>query len=187
MAKHILSLEIPDVMNKSIIRVIDTSVYAPNIDIVCPLLQITPPGFTHPSNIEPPVIEPGFALNATACDLQLQTVDCNETFYDIQDGIYVIKYSVEPKNLVYVEYNHLRITCALNRVKEIYCDLDLGACEAPTEIKNKLNQIRLIQQYLSAAKANVEDCHNPKKGMELYTYAVKLLDKLSCNTSCKSC
>jgi hypothetical protein len=63
----------------------------------------------------------------------------------------------------------------------------MGACDAPADLKQKLNQIRLIEQYLSAAKANVEDCHNPKKGMELYTYAVKLLDKLSCNTSCKTC
>lgn len=186
MAKHVLSLEIPDVSNKNILRVVDTSVYAPNIDIVCPLLQITPPGFVHPSNIEPPVIEPGFILNATACDLQLQTTDCNDTFYDIQDGIYIIKYSIEPKEYVYVEYNHLRITCAMNKVNQVYCNLELGDCDPPADKKAILNQIRLIEQYLKAAKAYVEDCHDAKKGMELYSYAVKLLDKLTCN-DCKTC
>lgn len=187
MAKHILSLEIPDVMNKSVFRVIDTSVYASSIAVVNPLLQITPPGFIHPSNIEQPVIEAGFTINATACDLQLQAEGCNETLYNIQDGLYIVKYSVEPKDIVYVEYNHLRITCSLNRIKEIYCELDLGACDAPADLKQKLNQLRLIEQYLKAAKANVEICHNPKKGMELYKYAIKLLDRLSCSSSCKSC
>ncbi len=186
MAKHVLSLEIPDVMNKTILRVIDTSVYANSIAIVCPLLQITLPGFTHPSNVTPPVINPGFTLNATACTLGSQTTGCNDTFYDLQDGIYIIKYSVEPSDYVYVEYNHLRITCAMNKIKDVYCNLDLGSCDPPADKKNILNQVRLIEQYLKAAKAYVEDCHDPKKGMELYTYAVKLLDKLTCN-DCKTC
>ena len=41
MSKHVLSLEIPDTMNKCIFRVVDTSVYATGIPITCPLLQIT--------------------------------------------------------------------------------------------------------------------------------------------------
>lgn len=187
MAKHVLSLEVPDTLNKCILRVVDTSVYSSDIAVTCPLLQITVPGFIHPVNFTEPQILPGFIANITACDLGLQSSECGTTFYDVPDGIYIIKYSVEPKNLVYVEYNHLRITTALNRVRAIYCELDLGACEPPTNIMNKLNQLRLVEQYLSAAKAYVEDCHNPKKGMELYTYAMKQLDKLSCGTSCGTC
>lgn len=187
MAKHVLSLEIPDTMNKCIFRVVDTSVYATTIPVTCPLLQITPPGYIHPVNFTNPQILPGFNLNLTACDLELQVSDCGTTFYDVPDGIYIVKYSVEPKDLVYVEYNHLRTTCADNRIKEIYCSLSLGACDPPAAIKDKLNQVRLIQQYLKAAKAYVEDCHEPTKGMELYRYAVKLIDKLSCSSSCKTC
>lgn len=187
MSKHILSLEIPDTMNKCILRVVDTSVYATGIPVTCPLLQITAPGFMHPVNFSTPSVTPGFSLNITACDLELQTSDCGTVFYDVPDGIYIIKYSVEPKDLVYVEYNHLRITCANNKVKAVYCDLQLGACDPPANIKDKLNQIRLIQQYLLAAKAYVEDCRDPKRGMELYRYAVKLLDKMSCGSSCKTC
>ena len=42
---------------------------------------------------------------------------------------------------------------------------------------DKLSQIRM---YLEAAKAKVEDCHEPQKGMTLYNYAIKLLNKLEC-------
>jgi hypothetical protein len=50
-------------------------------------------------------------------------------------------------------------------------------------VKEKLNKITMIQRYLDAAKSFVEYCHEPAKGMELYNYAIKLLDKLDC----KSC
>lgn len=186
MAKHVLSLEVPDTLNGCIFRVVDTSIYA-TTPVNCPLLQITPPGFIHPVNFTTPVIEPGFMANITACDLGLQTDNCGTTYQDIPDGIYIVKYSVSPSELLYVEYNHLRMTCALNRVKQLYCDLSLGACEPSTELMATLNQIRLIQQYLDAAKSYVEICHDPNKGMELYRYAVKLLDKLSCNSDCKTC
>ena len=187
MSKHVLSLEIPDTMNKCILRVVDTSVYAEGIAVTCPLLQITAPGYINPVNFSTPEIEPGFSHNFTACDLELQNYNCGTEFMDIPDGIYIIKYSVEPKEFVYVEYNHLRTTCAQNKIKAIYCDLQLGACDPPSSIKDKLNQIRLIQQYLYAAKAYVEDCRDPKRGMELYKYAVSLLDKMSCSTGCKTC
>lgn len=185
MSQHVLSLEAPDTMNKCILRVVDTSVYNPDRDPDCLLLQITLPGFKRPVEITEPTIEAGFIVNLTACDLGVQTTGCGTTYADLPDGIYIIKYSVAPNQLVYVEYNHLRITCALHKIQKIYCDLDIAACDPPAETKAKLNEVRLIQQYLNAAKAMVEFCHNPRKGMELYNYALKLLNK--CSSSCSSC
>ena len=183
MAQHILSLEVPDTLNKCILRIVDTSVYNIQIPVACPLLQVTLPGFTVPVQFTETDFQPGFILNLTACDLDIQTANCGTTFYDLQDGIYIIKYSVSPNNIVYVEYNHLRITTALNRVQKIYCELDIAACDPPSSVKDKLNKITMIQRYLDAAKAKVEYCHEPDKGMELYNYAIRLLDKLDC----KSC
>jgi hypothetical protein len=124
-------------------------------------------------------------LNLTACDLGIQNAGCGTSYNDLPDGIYIIKYSVSPNEYVYVEYNHLRETKALNKVESVYCDLDLGTCDPPMQIKQKLEKIQFIQQYLKAAKAYVEYCRQPKKGMELYNYAVKLLDKLTCS-SCRN-
>ena len=36
--------------------------------------------------------------------------------------------------------------------------------------------------YLDAAKAKVEFCLEPQKGMTLYNYAIKLLNKFDCKT-----
>jgi len=182
MAQHVLSLETPDTLNKCILRVVDTSIYNPNSAPVCPLLQITPPGFTYPINFTDTDIQVGFTLNLTACDLGLQVSDCGTLYWDIADGIYIIRYSVSPNESVYVEYNHLRITTALNKVQAVYCDIDLGTCDPPASTKAKLEQIGYIEQLLKAAKAEVEFCHNPNKGMELYNYAIKLLGKMNCTT-----
>lgn len=186
MANHLLSLEVPETLNVCVLPIMDTSQYSSSNTIDCPLLQVTVPGYTHPVQITSPTIGPGFYQAFNACDLGVQTSNCGSKNTALPDGIYIIKYSVSPNDIVYVEYNHLRITCALNKVQAVYCSLDLGACEPPEKLKQKLEQIRLIQQYLKAAKAYVEFCHHPSKGMDLYRYAVKLLDKMDCS-ACKTC
>jgi hypothetical protein len=60
--------------------------------------------------------------------------------------------------------------------------LELAACEPSAKIKKKLDKLIEIKSYLDAAKAKVEYCHEPDKGMTLYNYAIKLLDKLECKT-----
>ena len=180
MAQHILSLEVPTVFNPCILSVLDTSVYTDLIPVTCPTLNVTVPGFNYSTQL---TIVPGDNTILTACDLQLQTVDCGTTLSNIPDGIYVIKYSVSPNDLVFVEYNHLRITKALNTYNTILCNLDLAACEPSATIEKKLDKLKMAKMYLDAAKAKVEYCHEPSKGMSLYNYAVKLMK----NIECKSC
>lgn len=179
MAKHILALNIPTTLNKCILTVCDESIYAEGLAVDCPSIVITPPGFTCP--IEFNCLDTFCCKNFTACDLDLQTDGCQEScFNDLPDGIYVIKYSVSPHDKVFVEYNHLRITKALWMYNNILCDLDLSDCEPGQETKMKLAKIRQIKTYLDAAKATVEICHDPKKGMDLYNYAMKQMKKFTC-------
>ena len=180
MAQHFLSVEAPDTMNSCVLKLVDTSVYSPAVPYDCPILEITLPGFNYAIQFDG--IEKNFILNLSACDLDIQTVDCGTSLQNLPDGIYIIKYSVAPNNLVYVEYNHLRITKALTCYKEVLCELDIAACEPTAEIDKKMRDLAKIKSYLEAAKAKVEFCHEPKKGMELYNYAMKLLSKFDCKT-----
>jgi hypothetical protein len=179
MANHVLSLEVPTVMNNCILSINDTSVYSPLVPITCPTLNVTVPGFAYSCQFD---VTPGFNQILTACDLQLQTQQCGEVYAALPDGIYIIKYSVSPNDVVYVEYNHLRITQALIRYNKALCDLDLAACEPSAKVQQKLEKLRMIRMYLDAAKAKVEYCHEPQKGMSLYNYAIKLLNKYECKT-----
>ena len=189
MANHVLSLEVPQVMNECILKILDTSVYQtlnPAIPIVCPTLNVTVPGFGYSNQIEGTTmtnfVNTGH-ITLTACDLQLQSSNCGTMYNNLPDGIYIIKYSVSPNAEVFVEYNHMRITHALNKYYKILCDVDVAACDPPYIIKNELEALRLIFMYLQASKSKVEFCHEPQKGMSLYNYALKLLNKLSC-TNC---
>jgi hypothetical protein len=177
MANHVLSLEVPTVLNTCVMTVMDTSVYTDLIPVVCETLAITVPGFTYSNEIS---VSAGFLENITACDLGLQTADCGTSYIDIPDGIYIIKYSVSPNDQVYVEYNHLRMSKALGLYNKILCQVDVNACDPPFIIKEKLETLRMIFMYLQAAKSKVETCHEPQKGMSLYNYAMKLLKKMSC-------
>ena len=177
MANHVLSLEVPTVMNTCILSIFDTSVYASLIPVTCPILTITVPGFSY--SIQIPVL-PNFSENITACNLNLQTDNCGVSYTDLPDGIYIIKYSVEPSDIVFVEYNHLRISKALNRYNNVLCRIDVSNCDPTFKVKQKLESLRLIRMYLDAAKAKVEICHEPQKGMSLYNYALKLLMKMEC-------
>ena len=187
MANHILSLDIPTVTNTCVMKIFDTSVYqtvSPNIPIVCPTLSITVPGFGTSVEITGDkmldFVESGH-INLTACDLGLQTQNCGSTQATIPDGIYAIKYSVSPNNLVFAEYNYLRISQALNKYYKVLCNVDLAACDPPAKIKEKLEKLRLAKMYLESAKSKVEYCHESQKGMTIYNYALKIFNKFECN------
>lgn len=180
MNKHSLSLEIPDTLNTCILRVVDSSYYADNLAVDCARLSILVPGFTCAIGLD---AEPGFCnWNITACDLNTQVRGCGTKFEDLPDGVYAISYSVSPNDYVYVEYNHLRITKALNQYSKLLCDLEMSACDPAPEVKKKLDKLRLIYSMLMAAKAKVEYCHNAQQGLDLYEYALKQLNKMSCKT-----
>jgi len=181
--KHKLSLHMPDTMNDESLTIHDTSIYGENMNISCPTLQVLLPGFTSATTINEdsvPPLMPGFIRHLTACNLEVQTVNCGTVYDCLPDGIYVIRYSVSPNDLVYVEYNHLRIVQALKMYQKHLCDLELEACTPPKNKSVKLDELREIKSYLEAAKATVDTCHKPTKGMELYNYALKRLKALDC-------
>ena len=184
--KHLLSLHMPDTMNDESLTIHDTSIYAENMPISCPTLQVQLPGFTSATTINedsvPPLV-PGFIRHLTACNLEVQTTNCGSVFNCLPDGIYVIKYSVSPNDIIYVEYNHLRMVQALKLYQAQYCALGLEACQIPKNKSAKLDELREIKSYLEAAKYMVDTCHKPTKGMELFNYALKRLKALDC-TSC---
>jgi hypothetical protein len=182
MAKQRLSLEVPDILNKCIIRVVDTSIYDPIFPVECPKLEITPPGFWQPSVFTD--LDPGFTLNATACDLGIQSTNCATTMNDLVDGIYIIRWSVSPNDIVFVEYNHLRITTILTKYQKLLCCLDIANCDPPVEVQKRIQELGFIRTLIDAAKAKVEFCHNPKQGMAIYNYACTRLERLACLCNC---
>ena len=180
-SKHQLSLELPDTNNIKVLRLFDTSLYAEDLAIDCGTLRITSPGFNLPVAIE---ILKGFNIVLNACSLGLQRTNCQDASQPIPDGIYVINYSVAPNTSVFVEYNHLRTTQTINKYFNLLCDLEMSSCEPDADVKEKLEELRLIKSFIDAAKAKVEYGHEPQAGMELLIYAQKRLNKYATECAC---
>lgn len=179
---HVVSLEVLNTLNPNILRIVDTSVYHPSLAVTCPTLNVTLPGFAASVEFTDPFIEPGFTKNLTACDLEVQVENCGSKYSRLPDGIYIIKYSVAPNEIVYAEYNFLKVSQLMQNYKSVLCELDISAAEPRTDQAEKMKLLNEIRMYIEAAKAKVEICHEPKKGMELYTYAKKLLSKFDCRS-----
>ncbi len=181
-AKHILSLEVPSVANCEILKITDTSQYVSNLATDCPKLSITTPGSVQIVTID---VQTGFDLNINACALGLQTDDCNNVRASLQDGIYIIRYSIAPNDKVYVEYNTLRTTTILSNYYKKLCELDVTPCEPSSTKQQLLAEMKYIRTLIDAAKAKIEYCQSPNEGMELYNFAKKKLSKITCDVCCQ--
>ena len=180
-SKHILSLDVLESANSSILNVVDTSVYSDQLPVDCQELLITPPGFNAPVLT---TVQEGFNLPFNACSLGIQTTGCNDSINQLPDGIYIIKYSVAPNDKVYVEYNHLRTTELLSQYFSKLCELEAQPCEPSSTRKDLLHEMYYIRTLIDAAKAKVEFCQSPNEGMELYNFAKKKLKKITCTICC---
>ncbi len=176
MGKHLLALRVPETYNESILLIEDISIYDPLLGVNCPTLQISYPGALQPTAI---AVIPGFRAVLNACMIGLlPSVQCTDQCPCIPDGIYNIQYSVQPNTTVFVEYNHLRVTRAINKWKQILCELDLQCCIPSAEMGQILNEMYIIRGYISAAVASVENCHKAQDGINLLLFANSLMDKL---------
>jgi hypothetical protein len=173
-------LEIPLVYNDRLLQVVDSSIYTSALPIDCARIEVTVPGYVSPVAI---TVTRDFSRFLNSCDLGLQTLDCDTQTLPLPDGIYVVRYSVSPNDQVFVEYNHLRMTQAWNRYYTQLTDLTLGSCEPEEDVKEQLRQFQLVRSFLEAAKAKVEYGHEPHKGMELFVYAQRLLERVG---TCKA-
>jgi hypothetical protein len=189
--KHILSLEVPTVSNCEVFNITDTSQYCKNLNVDCPQLEITPPGFSAPKLIKVDVTKSSSGewnnfgtVNFNSCSLGLTTQDCSSNRYIVGDGIYIIKYSVSPHDKVYVEYNHLRTSGILSEYYKKLCSLQVKPCEPSSSQQQLMAEMKYIRTLIDAAKAKVEYCNSPNEGMELYNFAHTKLKKITCEICC---
>ncbi len=176
MGKHILGLNVGCTANEGVLLLEDISFYDSSLPVSCCELQILSPGFVVPVVLE---VSANFHLTLNACWLGiLSSVNCSDGCPKLDDGIYHLRYSVSPSSLVFVEYNYLRTTRAINRLNELLCKLPLQCALPGEELLTDLTNINLIHEYLIAAKTFVEEQNKPADGINMYRYAVSLIDKM---------
>lgn len=176
MSQHILALEVENTYNEGIFIVKDLSIYSTTIPVSCPELQILPPGYNIPSVLE---VTSGFDLVLNTCTLgMLAAPNCAQSCPILPDGIWWLQYTVAPANLVYVQYNYLRITQAWNRLNKLLCALPLDCTLPDQELQYDIDNISRIREYLIVAQTEVNEKRDPVKGINFYRFAVELMNKM---------
>lgn len=174
-----LEVDYLDSNNPKTFRLIDNSEYNPKIPIECATLEITPPGFKQPRVFD---VQPLFSSVFNASILGILKSKSYKTLTDLPDGIYNIKYSIQPTSELSVEYEYFRTV----KLKDKYCRIVCGLLDKKRDytvsaFEDIKHEILWINELIDAAKFKVEVCGEQDKGMELYNEAAFLLNKyISC-------
>lgn len=183
MSQHILLLDVPTTTNPKTFRVIDNSVYISGIQANNCFIQILTPGSTTVKQFS---VLPGFNLLLNASSLRLCVVKKASDLINLPEGLYIIKYSVNPNSLLFVEYSYLHNASQYQQYISLVCELYSKKSLIPfKEFSAKRNELWKISKMIKDAKALVEDCNKVKEGLNLFKECTELIN--SFQTNCNGC
>lgn len=163
-------------------RLCDSSNYNPDIEIDGAVLEVTPPGFSCSVFFE---LKPRFSIVLNSSNLKIQAAKSRAQLACLPDGVYKIRYSINPNTKLYVEYDLLRNTMQLLAYYKAVCDL----YDKRDRITHKLFEQRRtdlmwIRDLVFGAKYKVEECCQAEEGINMYNEANRLLVEFN---NCKQC
>ena len=177
---HILNLTYSNNKNCKLLTIQDNSYYDISFPITNVIFEIKPPGADCfiPFTLTHPWCSKTFScLEFKMCCIGESTV--------LPDGIYEIKYSLDPNLNTLIEIQHLRVcqlmtlfTTVLGNYLSKKCNLTIKEKE---EVEKKLSE---INDMINAAIYSVEECLDNEEGMKLYEEAQKRLKELENGESC---
>lgn len=171
----------PSTSTKSFI-VEDASIYNNALPITCGQLTIKAPGFKYPHTFE---TLPEFKFKVNLGNLGLQNVNTVNCLGELPDGNYEIRYSINPNDKLFVEYNYYN-TAQLYRdyIKQL-CTFFNNMCNmSKKEQEEEKDRLFEIRQLIDYAKSSAEDCNDVDTADSFYNSAK---DKLKKRNDCKTC
>lgn len=183
---HSLALEITDAVDCSTLIVRDASIWDQTIPIQNAILEVQSPlsDCFYPFSVTNSCgTVPGFAVILGCSQLSLCCADCPPSTSTLPDGNYNIKFSVDPNLATIVEFNYFR-TCELyNKYIQAVCTTrGMKNDLRPDEYRQKLLELRSIQELVSAAKWSAEECLDVKQALTIYNEAIESLQKYNHRT-----
>lgn len=177
-----LSLEVSGSCNQKVMRLFDTSFYCNEDVLENYLVEVLP---VNKSTWILFHVSKNFSLPLNSSNLHYKKVTDNSDLVDLPDGIYEFKQSFKPNIHTLVHFYHMRVTVLHNKLRSAWNDLVSGKCDiSREEFLDNRDKLREIDEYLLAAKYQVEECLDKKKGKETYDFAKKLLEQYTNKCKC---
>lgn len=177
---HILSLSYASNNTCETLTIQDATYYDPNIAVVNQILEIKSPGT---SCFTPFTLSQGWCSKTFNC-VDLDLCCDNPCMSVLPDGIYEIKYSLDPNLNTMIEVEHFRVCNLYKKYLTAICELRSNKCSyRHKEYKEMVKDLYEVKHLIADAVIMVEECLDKEVGMELYEEAKKLLEP----NGCKSC
>lgn len=155
------------------LRLVDNSVYNLSIPIENGILEITPPGYNCPVIFN---VDPYFNTAFNSSVLKTSPPSASTQLFDLPDGIYKIKYSINPNSVLFVEYDLFRNCRQMCSYIRAICDLFSDRCElTKSKFEERRKKLIWIKELIDAAKYMVEEFGDCDAGLDLYNEANSLL------------
>lgn len=178
----ILDINIIDTHNSKTIGIADSSTYDPNKVISNSTIEITPPGgFNKVSLLFQPKSINVFNSNnvgiTNACDF--------DQLVNMPDGIWILKYSINPNISEYIIRTYLRTSLLECRLQQSLLSVLTDTKATPTDRNNKKKRLLDVQILIEGAisAANQLDIATAN---DLYDRANKLISDIN-NAKCNDC
>ena len=151
----------------------DISEYPTNFNVTNPTFEITPPGFP---TINVP-FTPKEANIYFADDLNISTSDCTA----LPDGLYTVKYSINPSLNLSVEKTILRIEQFKCKYYNVFLATDLECQCSKEKLMEKKKGLQKAKLFIEGAVAGANN-GDYLNSFKLYQKATSILDSISdCN------
>lgn len=166
-----------DNTHPKVLGVRDVSVYNPDIAVCEPYLVVQAPGFTTAYTLD-------FSINnytaINSNSLGLTKASNVQSMVDLPDGIYYLKYSIQPHDTVFVEYTFFRTAALRCRLQQAIVTVDMSLCENyENSINTDLKQLMIAEFHLRSAEANINDVKsNELLANKHYAKAQEIIDKI---------
>lgn len=178
----ILDLNIIETHNSKTIGIADSSTYDPNIIIANPTMEITPPGGYNRVSLP---FQPK-SINTYNSNLVGITNACDQDqLVNMPDGLYILRYSINPNLTTYVIKTFMRTTM-------IECRLQQSLLSALTDEKltytqkDNLRKKILDIQILIEGSISAANQLDTTTSVDLYNRADKLIANLN-KQRCNNC
>lgn len=148
----------------------DVSRYPVGFIQIDPTIEITVPGFS-PNSI---VFTPSTIQVYTSNTLGITCDDCPNI--NLPDGIYKVKYTLNPAYQYHVEKSFIRTNIIYSKLDEYFLKLEFMQCNQAIKEEDK-RALDTIEFYIEGAIAAANKCLDTK-AMELYNIANNMLKKL---------
>ena len=161
----------------------DSSVYNTVIPITCGQLTVKTPGFTCSHTFD---VIPNFEIKVNLGNLGLQNVNDPSALRVLPEGNYEIRYSINPNDKLFVEYNYYNVCSLHNDYIKTVCKFFNNKCDmTKKEQQAEIDRLFEISNLIDYAKISAEECGDVKMADSLYEEAKQKLN--SKGYGCSTC